>query len=117
MVDILCISLKGKRRARCFFPFNSLEDAILYLKCAEIITEDTCEIYEITDSKSDRKSYKIFPNKQELKEYLSKNEKKKCKSMEPLYISKKYTPVQGEQIEYLNKDEVNRYIELRKSKK
>ncbi|MBM7623666.1 hypothetical protein [Sporohalobacter salinus] len=107
----VCISLKGKRRARCFMPFSSLEDAILYLKCAEIIIKGPCEIYEITDEKSGRKSYKIYPNKEELEEYLSKNFKKVCKSMEPIYTSDEYKPVEKEQIKYLDEDEVKKYLE------
>jgi hypothetical protein len=44
---IVCIDLGGERKARCFFPFKTKETAILYLKCAEIITNSCCGIYEL----------------------------------------------------------------------
>ncbi|WP_425448312.1 hypothetical protein [Dethiothermospora halolimnae] len=107
----ICISLQGKKRARCFFPFSSLEQAILYLKCAEIITKGSCGIYELKDKKSGRKSYKIFPKVDELKEYLHKNPKKICETMEPIYVSPNYIKIKDNQIKRLNKEEMEKYLE------
>ncbi|WP_230867292.1 hypothetical protein [Iocasia frigidifontis] len=111
----VCIDLKGKRRARCFFPFSSLEDALLYLKCAEIISGSSCNIYEITDKKSGRKSFKIYPDLGELKDYLKKNKQKYCDTMEPVFISKGHQPVEEGQIKYLSGEEIESYLEEMKS--
>ncbi len=56
---LVCIDLKGQKRARCFYPFNSLETAMLYLKVAEIINQGVCGIYELIYKRGDIR-YKIF---------------------------------------------------------
>ncbi len=110
----ICIDLKGQSRARCFMPFSSLEIAKLYLKCAEILSKGLCGIYEIQDQKSGRKSYKIYSKKEELLKYLKSNQGKICNSLEPLYVSNKYLPVEDEQIRKLNDNEVAIYLEEQK---
>ena len=112
----VCIDVKGKMRARCFMPFSILETAKLYLKCAEILSKGKCEIYEIIDNKTGRKSYKIFPDKEELKKYLKSNPGKTC-SMKPLFVSEKYIPEKDEQIRKLTDREIQKYLEEQKKQK
>jgi hypothetical protein len=54
-----------------FFPFKTKEMAILYLKCAEIITNSNCEIYEVIYKRGDKR-YKIFETEDELNNFLEK---------------------------------------------
>lgn len=96
-------------------PFSSLEDALLYLKCAEIISESSCDIYEIIDEKSGRKSFKIYPDQEELKGYLKKNKQKYCDTMEPVVVTEGYKPVEEGQVKYLNEEEVHNYLEEMKN--
>lgn len=110
----VCIDVKGEMRARCFMPFSSLATAKLYLKCAEILSNSLCGIYEIQDKKSGRKSYKIYSKKEELVKYLKSNPGKICSKLEPLYVSEKYVPVKDEQIKRLNENEVQIYLEEQK---
>lgn len=110
----ICIDIKGESRARCFMPFSSLEIAKLYLKCAEILSHGLCEIYEIQDKKSGRKSYKIYSKKEDLLKYIKSNPGKICNSLEPLYVSEKYVPVKDEQIKKLTGKEVEIYLEEQK---
>ncbi len=106
----ICIDHDEKRDVyRWSFPFKTLEIAKLYLKTAEITCEDICGIYEIISK--GRKSYKIFHTKKELNEYLKKNPEKSCMSMEPVYISEAYSPVNEKQIRRLNNNEVYKYLE------
>lgn len=98
---------------RWSFPFKNIEIARLYLKTAEIVCKDICGIYEIVNNKG-RKLYKIFPTRKELNDYLKKNSEKLCTSMNPLYISEKYSPINEKQIRRLSSDEVYRYLEEQK---
>lgn len=109
----ICISSKGER-ARCFMPFSSLATAMLYLKCAEILSKGVCGIYEIHDQKTGRKSYKIYAKKEDLVKYLKSNPGKLCNEMKPLYISTKYTPVKDNQIRTLSSEEVAVYLQEQK---
>lgn len=110
----ICIDHDEKRDVyRWSFPFKTLEIAKLYLKTAEIISKDICGIYEIANNKG-RKSYKIFHTKKELNEYLRKNPEKSCTSMDPVYISEKYSPIEEKQIRRLSSDEVYQYIKEQK---
>jgi hypothetical protein len=108
---IVCIDLGGERKARCFFPFKTKEMAILYLKCAEIITNSCCSIYELTDKKG-VKRYKIFVTETELNNYLKKNKDKKC-NKPAVYIGKEYKPVLEEQVRYLTKTEIKKSMSER----
>lgn len=110
----ICISVKGER-ARCFMPFSSLEIAILYLKCAEILSQGLCGIYQFQDVKTGRISYKIYANKEDLLKFVKNNPGKVCLQPDrPNYISKKYVPVQAEQIRKLDEPEITIYLEEQK---
>jgi hypothetical protein len=110
---IICIDLGGERKARCFFPFSTKEMAILYLKCAVIITKSCCGIYELTYKRCDKR-YKIFESENELNKFLEKNKDIKCENKTPVYQNKKITEISSEQIKYLTKDEINKYLSERK---
>lgn len=92
---IVCIDLGGERKARCFFPFKTKEIALLYLKCAEIITNSRCGIYE-------------------LNKFLEKHKDIKCENKTPVYINEKFAKISPEQVRYLTKDEVEKYLLERK---
>jgi len=114
---IVCIDLKGEKRARCFFPFNSLETAILYLKSAEIINQGLCGIYKLTYKRGDTR-YKIFRTHKEFETFLEKNSEIKCDKKKPVYISEKYQKIDKSQIKYLTANEVSKYlIEMKNYKK
>jgi hypothetical protein len=110
---IVCIDLGGERKARCFFPFKTKEMAILYLKCAEIITNSCCGIYELVYKRGDKR-YKIFKTEDELNKFIEKHTNIKCENKKPIYKNRKYTQVSENQIKYLTKDEMEKYITERK---
>jgi hypothetical protein len=110
---IICIDLDGERKARCFFPFSTKEMAILYLKCAEIITNSCCGIYELIYKRGDKR-YKIFETENELNKFLEKNKDIRCENKIPVYKDTKFTKISPEQIRYLTKDEINKYLTERK---
>ena len=112
----VCIDLKGEKRARCFYPFSSLEIAILYLKPAEIINKGLCGIYELIYKRGDKR-YKIFRSQKEFETFLKKNLQIKCDKREPVYISEKYIEIDENQIKYLNEKEVLKYLEEMKNTK
>jgi len=106
---MVCVDLKGEKKARCFYPFSSLSDAILYLKVAEILVEGLCGIYELIYKRGDVR-YKIFRTQEEFKQYLKKNSNVKSKGNNPIYISEKYREINNSQIKYLAQKEVEKYI-------
>jgi hypothetical protein len=110
----VCIDSGGERKARCFFPFKSKEIALLYLKCAEIITNSCCGIYELVYKRGDKR-YKIFETEEELNKFIGKNKDISLETKYPVYITKKYKPVSDKQIKHLTKDEVEKYITERKN--
>ena len=109
----ICIGPKGAKKARCLMPFGSLQEAMLYLKAAEIMKEDVCGIYELT-YKRDDKRYRVFKSADELEVFLKKNKTVTCDNFEPVYISKKYVALPDEQVRHLTKQEVTKYLEERK---
>ena len=106
----ICINNLGDWRYRWKFPYSSLEEAKLYLKVAEIVSEDVCGIYSIQSSRG-RVSYKIFHLREDLFDYLSHNKDKTCLDREPLYVSEAYMPILPKQIRRLSKEEAERYLE------
>lgn len=110
---IVCIDLGGERKARCFFPFKTNEIALLYLKCAEIITNSRCGIYELIYKRGDKR-YKIFETENELNKFLEKHKDIKCENKTPVYINEKFAKISPEQVRYLTKDEVEKYLSERK---
>lgn len=109
----ICIN-KDERRGlqRWYFPFKSLDEAKLYLKAADYTNKKSCSIYEIESSKG-RKSYKIFADDEELKEYLSKNKDKACKGNKPVFSVGRYREYGNTQIKHLSKEEVEKYLNER----
>lgn len=109
----ICID-KDKTRSlqRWNFPFKSLEIAKLYLRTADYTNKKCCGIYEIENLKG-RKSYKIFADDIELKEYLLKNEEKICKANKAIFQKNKYNEYKGTQIKYLSKEEIEKYLSER----
>lgn len=110
----ICIGKDEKRGLRRWnFPFRSLEIAIIYLRTADVCEKTNCGIYEIADKKG-RISYKIFPDDDNLKLYLSKNKNKICESMKSVYKSSIYREFPNTQIRMLTQDEVKKYLTDRK---
>jgi hypothetical protein len=110
---IVCIDVKGEKRARCFMPFKSKAVALLYLKCAEIISEKLCGIYELIYKRGDRR-YRIFETETELNEFLKRNKDVKCENKNPVHINKKYNKTSKDQVRFLKKEEVEKYLKERK---
>ena len=106
----VCIDVKGEKKARCFYPFSSINDAMLYLKVAETLTGGLCGIYELIYKRGDIR-YKIFRTQEEFEQYLRKNPNVKSKTNSPIYISEKYQEVKSSYLKYLNIKEVEKYIE------
>lgn len=110
----ICIDRDDKRGVyRWKFPFKTLEIAKLYLRTAEVVCNDVCGIYEIT-GKNNRISYKIFHDKKDLENYLSKNKDKTCKHMNPMYISKRYIESPNAEIRKLSDEEIKKYLQEQK---
>jgi hypothetical protein len=109
---VICIGRPGAKKFRCLMPFGSLEQAMLYLKAAEIILESTCGIYELIYKRGENR-YRIFKNSEDLNKFLKSHSSVKCERFEPVYISKKYIPVLNDQKRYLNAKEVQKYLEER----
>lgn len=106
---MICIDLKGEKRARCFMPFGTLEIAMWYLKAAEILNDGPCGIYELIYKRGEKR-YRIFRNQEELQEFLKGNKDVRCERSEPVYISEKYIKIKEDQIKYLETDEIAKYL-------
>lgn len=96
------------------FPFKTLEIAKLYLRTADYTMKKACGIYEIT-SANGRISYKIFPGKEEVELFLSKNKDKQC-SEEPVFRQEKYCEFPNTQIRKVTDDEITKYMNERANK-
>jgi hypothetical protein len=106
------VDKKGEKyRAR--FPFKTLEIAKLYVRSAEVIEEKPCGVYEIENNKG-KKSYKIFADKQALKDYLKNNSNKKTTSERPLFVTKVYKQCSEKQLRKVTSAERNSYLQERK---
>ena len=111
---VICIGPKGAKKARCLMPFGSLEQAILYLKAAEIMNDGLCGIYELIYSRGEKR-YRVFKSPDELKKQLKINKNINCENLNPVYISKKYIPVSNNQIRHLTEKEVQKYLDERRN--
>lgn len=109
---IVCIDLGGERRARCFMPFKTREIALLYVKCAEIISGKACGIYKLTYKRGDER-YRIFESGEILDAFLKKNREVTCENKKPVYKTGLYTPVREDQVRYLSPREVDIYLRER----
>jgi hypothetical protein len=89
--------------------------AILYLKCAEIITGSECGIYELIYTRGDKR-YKIFASENELCKFLEKNRDIRCENRNPVYENRETAKISPEQIKYLTQEEVEKYLSEMKRK-
>jgi hypothetical protein len=105
----ICAEVDRNNEFRARFPFKTLEIAKLYLRAAEAIYGGPCEIYEI-QYKNGRIFYRIFENKEDLKDHLSKNPDQECGNMTPLYRSAAYSPVALNQMRKLSSQEIDAYL-------
>ena len=109
----VCIEHDKKRGLqRWNFPFKSLEIAKLYLRTVDYTMKKSCGIYEIKD-KSNRKTYKIFKDNEELEIYLNKNKNKICEKMNPIFKVEEYREYPNTKVKRLSKLEIEKYIEER----
>jgi hypothetical protein len=105
----ICIETDKKRLLqRWNFPFKSVEIAKLYLRTADFTKNQSCGIYEII-SNSGRKSYKIFPNKEDYINYLKKNNKTST-TLNTLFQKDKFQLFPNTQIRKLNTKEIHNYL-------
>ena len=110
---VICIGPKGAKKARCLMPFGSLELVKLYIKAAEIMNDGVCGIYELIYRRGEKR-YRVFKSIDDLKKHLKSNKNVKCENFDPVYISKKHTPVSEKQIRRLTDEEVQKYLNDRK---
>jgi hypothetical protein len=106
---LICIGPKGAKKARCLMPFGSLEDAMLYLKAAEIMNESVCGIYELIYKRGDKR-YRIFQSSEDLRIFLKRSPHIRCENYQPVYISAEYNPVTENQVRHLLDMEVDQYL-------
>lgn len=111
---IICVDEGESEKARCFRLFKSLELAMLYVRGAEVLTNDVCGIYEIESIPSGKISYKIFPHQEDLVTYFQRNQDRRCSSETPLFISKEFVPAKTNQIRRLSPSEIQKYLEEHK---
>ena len=109
---VICIGLKGAKKARCLMPFGSLENAKLYLKAAEIMNDGVCGIYELIDKRG-KNRYRIFKSENELRTFLKTGKSVRCENFSPVYISKKHILVKEDQVRHLTSQEVRKYLKER----
>lgn len=108
----ICIQKdKTRNLYRWNFPFKSLNSAKLYLRTAEYVLKKECGIYEIKLDKN-RSTFKIFPGKKELLEYLKKNNNRKS-SKAPVFKTQKYQEFPQTQVRKLTIEEVKTYLNER----
>jgi len=105
----ICAEVDRNNKFRARFPFKTLEIAKLYLRSAEAIYGGPCEIYQI-NYKNGRIFYRIFQNREDLKEHLGKNPDQECEGMTPLYKSPQYSPTVLNQMRKLASKEIEAYL-------
>jgi len=106
----ICIEHDIKRGLqRWNFPFKSLESAKLYLRTADYTTKKPCGIYE-TENEKCRISYKIFAESEDLKLFLKKNKRKKCRLMTPVFTVGEYKEYPYTEVRKLTSDETEQYM-------
>lgn len=113
----ICIERDLRRGLqRWNFPFQSLEQAKLYLRTADVAMKKSCGIYEIKSNRG-RISYKIFPGEEELQSYLKKNRNKICEAMSPVFSVKEYREYPFTQVRRLTHEEIERYMQEKNRQK
>lgn len=111
----ICSEVDKNNKFRARFPFKTLEISKLYVRAAEAIYGGSCEIYEIK-YKNGRIFYRIFKDKQDLREHLDRNPDQMCENKTPLFKSSGFSPAMGNQMRNLTPKEVNTYLEEKFSK-
>jgi hypothetical protein len=106
----ICAEVDKNNKFRARFPFKTVEIAKLYLRSAEALYEGPCEIYKI-NYKNGRIFYRIFKNKDDLREHLRRNPDQECETMSPLYKSPAYLPPALNQMRKLASKEIEAYLE------
>ena len=106
---LICIGVKGAKKARCLMPFDSIDKAVLYLKAAEIMMGKECAIYEYTD-KFDKKRYRTFAYEKDWDKFVKSKKNIKPTENNPVYKSKEYNPISESQIIFLKESEVEKYL-------
>jgi hypothetical protein len=109
----ICAEVDRNNKFRARFPFKTLEIAKLYLRSAEAIYGGPCEIYKI-NYKNGRIFYRIFRDRKDLREHLSRNPDQECEKMLPLYQSQAYSPVALNQVRKLASKEIETYLAEKK---
>lgn len=105
----ICIEPEARRGLRRWnFPFQSLENAKLYLRTADYTTKRCCGIYAIK-SRAGRTSYKIFAGGEELELFLQKNPDKCCEGKAPLFTAPAYREFAHTQVRRLTPKEALDY--------
>ncbi|MEG0873613.1 MAG: hypothetical protein RSD14_05820 [Clostridia bacterium] len=105
----ICIEEHPERKLRRWnFPFKTYEVAKLYLRTADYATKQCCGVYEIV-SKTRRKSYKIFIDDKQMKDYLKKSTDKQCTNDKALFRTDEYKEFLNTGIRKLTKQEANDY--------
>ncbi|ULQ60238.1 hypothetical protein K7I13_02695 [Brucepastera parasyntrophica] len=94
-------------------PFKSPEEAILYLKAAEVISGSPCGIYELIYSRGENR-YRIFPDDGKLLQAALSGKNIRCENREPLYRSR--SPSSAGTVFYPSPDEIVQYMQERKDK-
>lgn len=105
----ICIEADEKRHLRRWnFPFKSVEIAKLYLRTADITTQQSCGIYEVI-SATGRKSYKIFSKKNDFLMYLEKSGKT-ANILSSLFQKESFSLFPNTQIKKLTPQEIDDYL-------
>ena len=109
----ICIEREERRGLqRWNFPFQTLEQAELYLRAADHTRQRACGIYQI-EGPGGRTFYKIFPGREELAAFLRKNPGKRCPQGAPLFSAGRYREFPGTQVRRLRPQEVEAYLAQR----
>ncbi|QQO10120.1 hypothetical protein [Breznakiella homolactica] len=106
---LICIDVRGEKKARCFMPFGSAETALLYLRAAEVLSGKSCGIYELIYSRGDKR-YRIFENAEERDTFLRKNPRVRCLRDTPVFTGARYKPPKPEQLMYPGLEQINQYL-------
>lgn len=106
---MICADVRGDRRARCFMPFGSIDDARLYLRSAEAISGGPCAIWEFIYPNGDHR-FRIFATGGERDAFLSSNRKVCAFSDTPVVKAGEYRAPSAGQLRYVTKEEADKYL-------
>ena len=106
---MICADVRGERRARCFMPFGSIDEARLYLRSAEAISGGPCAIWEFVYPNGDHR-FRIFSTIDERDAFLASNRKVRSVSEYPVAETSEYLMPLVSQVRYVTKDEAEKYL-------